>query len=135
MGVETTEKVMIAARVENMNDLYEVSQGRMTPDRVRAADVDARIDTRVTTLAAPASLITRLGLTRFKPCRARTADGEAVVNVFGMVRLVVAGRETRIDVIEVSDGQPLRIGLVPLTALDLAIDLRTGRPITATTAR
>ena len=46
MEIATMGKVLVAAKIENMADLWEVRQGRMDPSQVRSVDVaNALVDT------------------------------------------------------------------------------------------
>ena len=59
----TMGKVSVAARLENLDDLFSVRKGQLTEEQVRHVDVtDALIDTGATGLLAPSRLIAELGL-------------------------------------------------------------------------
>jgi len=46
METPTMGRAIVSARIENLHDLYEVSQGRRQADDVRTVDVtDALVDT------------------------------------------------------------------------------------------
>ncbi len=123
MGMATMGKVLVPARVENVNDLYNVSLGHCSPDAVRRIDVEeALIDTGASTLLMPKSLVAQLGLTPLRSRQARTAAGLVTSKVFGTVRLTVQGRDCTCDVVEVNDDCPVLIGQVPLELLDFVVD-------------
>ena len=48
-------KVTVSAKIENIEDLYEVDRGNLTPDEVRYVEVaDALVDTDATMLSLSA---------------------------------------------------------------------------------
>ena len=116
-------KVIVAAKIENLEDLYAAKKGTLSPDQVRTVEVpDALIDTGATMLSLPAKLIAQLGLERLRTRRARTAAGIAEFGVYSTVQLTVQGRDCRLDVAEVSDDCPVLIGQLPLENLDFVVD-------------
>lgn len=124
--METAEmgRVLVTAKVENLEDLYEVKNGRKTVDQVRSIVVtDALVDTGASTLALPPDLIRQLGLSKSYEKRARTASGTAVVSVYQAVRLTIQDRECTVDVLEVPDGNPVLIGQIPLEFMDFVVDM------------
>lgn len=124
MGTSTIGRVIVAARIENLNDLYEVSKGRLSAEAVRRVDVtDALLDTGATYLSLPRRLVQQLGLERFRSRRARTSSGELKeFDLYGVVRLTIQGRECTTEVAEISDECPSLIGQIPLEMLDFVID-------------
>ncbi len=117
-------RVLVEARVENLEDLFDVRNGRKTPDQVRSVTIpDALVDTGASTLALPASLIRQLGLRKAYEKQARTATGTATVSVYDVARLTIQGRECNVDVLEVPDGNPVLIGQIPLEFMDFVVDL------------
>jgi predicted aspartyl protease len=119
----TVGKVLVAARVENLEDLYSIKKGALQPEQVRAVDVaDALVDTGATMLCLPRRLIDQLGLSPFRARRVRTSAGVVDSAVYEAVRLTVQGRQCTVDVGEVPDDCPVLIGQIPLEALDFVID-------------
>lgn len=116
-------KVVVEAKVENIEDLYELEKGQLSDDQVRSAVVlDALVDTGATMLSLPASKIQQLGLRRLRARRARTATGIAEFDVYGTVQLTIQDRDCRVDVAEIPDDCPMLIGQVPLELLDFVVD-------------
>ena len=125
MGTATMGKVLVTAKIENLDDLFEVTKGQRTGENVRRVEVtDALVDTGATTLILPTRFIQQLGLTRFRTRQARTAGGLISLGIYGMVLLTVQGREARIEVGEASDDTPVLIGQIPLEILDFVIDMQ-----------
>jgi len=116
-------RVTTTAKIENIEDLYEVDKGRLTPEGVRSVEVaDALVDTGATMLSMPNRLIQELGLRRFRTRQARTPPGVMEFDVYGTVQLTIQGRDCRVDVAAVADDCPVMIGQVPLELLDFVVD-------------
>ena len=119
----TVGKVIVTARIENLNELYNAKQGLLKPEQVRAVEVtDALIDTAASTLSLPKRFVAQLGLFPVRSRQARTSAGITTLQVFGAVRLTVQGRNWSGDVIEVPDDCPVLIGQMPLEGLDFVVD-------------
>jgi predicted aspartyl protease len=127
-------RVLTEAKIENIYDLHEVSQGTRSDDQVRRIVVsDALVDSGATTLSLPTRLIQQLGLEKSYEKRATSARGTATVNVYGPVRITLLDRFCSVDVMEVPDEVPVLVGQIPLEMLDLVIDLQ-GRRLTGNPA-
>jgi predicted aspartyl protease len=121
-------KVLVAAKIENLLDLYQANQGLLADDQVRRVEVtDALVDTGAMMLSLPKSLIERLGLTRYRTRRVRTSGGVGETGVYQAVRLTVQGRDCTVDVLEVPEECPVLIGQIPLEGLDFVVDPVNGR--------
>src|SRR5204862_128741 len=130
METDTMGKVLVTAKLENLNDLTLVHQGSKTPDEVRTVDVtDALIDTGATGLLAPSRLIAQLGLVPLRPRQARTIGGLVPLATYRAVRLTVQGRDCICDVAEIPDDHPVIIGQVPLELMDWVVDPKGQRLI------
>ena len=123
MDIVTMGKVVVPARIENLQDYYSCEDGKLAPDRIRAVDVaEALVDTGATTLSMPRRLIQQLGLRRSRTQRMRTAVGTVVFSFYEPVRLLVQERECVTEVAELPDECPVLIGQVPLEMLDFVVD-------------
>jgi predicted aspartyl protease len=123
--METTEmsRVVTAARIESLEDLWAARPGLLAAADVRAVDVsNAMVDTGLMSLAVPTSLIQRLGLTQRGERPSVTSGGMHIAKKFDAVRLTIMGRDCTIDVVEVPDPVPVLIGQVPLELLDFVVD-------------
>ncbi|MFO0849375.1 MAG: retropepsin-like aspartic protease [Gemmataceae bacterium] len=117
-------RVTVGAKVENAQDLWDVRQGRKTPDQVRSVDIpDALVDSGATTLGLPGSLIQQLGLAKSYEKRAKTAGGTVTVGIYDIVNLTIQGRECKVEVMELPEGSPALIGQIPLELMDWVIDM------------
>lgn len=116
-------KVLVTAKIENVQDLLNVRQGLLKSEQVRTVEImDALVDTGATTLSLPKRIIDRLGLQPFSARRARTSGGAVTLQMYGMVQLTVQGRVWRGDVLEIPDDCPALIGQIPLESLDFVVD-------------
>lgn len=116
-------KVLVKARIENVNDLFNAEQGLMKPEDIRAIEVtEAMVDTAASTLSLPKRFVEQLGLRFVRTRHARTSAGAVTFAMYGMVRLTIEDRFWSGDVLEVPDDCPVLIGQLPLEALDYVID-------------
>jgi predicted aspartyl protease len=130
--METTlmGKVVVSAKIENLEDLFDAEKGLITPDTVRSVEVhDALVDTGATGLLLPRSMVASLGLRPLRVRQARGLGGTLPMPMFRAVRLTIQGRDCAIDVGEIGDEFPVLIGQVPLELLDWVVDLRGQRLI------
>jgi predicted aspartyl protease len=123
MEILTMGKVIVSARIENLQDVYEADKRVLPPEEVRSVEVsDALVDTGATLLSLPRRLVAQLGLTLHRTRTARTAAGVLSFGIFSVVRLTVQGRDCITEVCEVPDECPVLIGQVPLELLDFVVD-------------
>ena len=116
-------KVIVTAKLENLEDLHAVHLGVLSADQVRRIEVtDALVDTGAMGMMLPMRLVNQLGLRQWGTRNARTASGPIILPVYGTVQLTVQGREFRCDVYGVPDGTPVLIGQIPLEGLDFVVD-------------
>lgn len=129
----TMGRVITPIVVENLKDLLEVREGKLSANQVRRAEVaEALVDTGAWSLALPTSLIKQLGLTKMSTRPVMTSKGPSQSDTYAAVRLTIQGRECSLDVTEVPDGVPVLVGQIPLELLDFVVDPKgqklTGNP-------
>ena len=118
-------RVITAATIENLGDLWAVNQGIKTQDQVRKIDIqDALVDTGAIVLSLPSRLIQQLGLAPVQSKETLTAGGKRQTMLHEAVRLTIQDRFCSVDVLEVPDEVPVLIGQVPLEVMDFVIDPR-----------
>jgi predicted aspartyl protease len=123
MGTKAMGRVTVAATIENVEDLIMAKKGHLSPEQVRRVEVgDAVVDTGATILSMPRGMIQQLGLEPVRIRQARTSAGNVTVQVYGLARLTVQGRECATDVSELPDDCPVLIGQVPMELLDFVVD-------------
>ena len=126
----TMGRVVVTARLENLDDLFSVEKGQLTADQVRRVEVtDALVDTGATGLLVPKRLIDQLGLFTYRTRDTRTIAGPASLAMYRAVRLTVQGRDCIMDVAEIPDKFSVVIGQVPLELMDWVVDPKNQRPI------
>jgi len=130
MESATMGKVLVSARLENLEDLYQARRGTIPVGQIRFADVvDALIDTGATGLLAPSRMIAQLGLEPLRTRQANTIAGKVPLAMFRAVRLTVQGRDCICDVAEIPDDHSVIIGQVPLELMDWVVDPKGQRLI------
>ncbi len=124
MEPTTMGKVLVAAKLENLEDVFNAEKGLLTPDQVRRVEVtDALVDTGATGLLVPKKYIIQLGLRPYRIRQARGIGGNVSLQMYSAVRLTIQGRDCTMDVAEIGDEFPILIGQFPLEALDWIVDL------------
>jgi predicted aspartyl protease len=126
METDTMGRVLTAATIENLKDLWDAERGLLTNEQVRRVEItDALVDTGATLLSLPSRLIRQLGLDKTSSKRVTSSMGNCEANIYSAVRLTIQGRSCTMDVMEVPDDVPVLIGQIPLEHLDFVVDLRS----------
>jgi predicted aspartyl protease len=130
MGTAVMGKVIVTAKIENLEDLFDAEKGVIQREAVRSVEVhDAVVDTGATTLLVPRSLIAALGLRPLRLRQARGLGGTVPMQMYRAVRLTIQGRDCAIDVGEIGDEFPVLIGQLVLEHLDWVVDPKGQRLI------
>jgi clan AA aspartic protease len=123
-------KVLVRAKIENMEDLVCVFRGLIKPEEVRTLEVtDALVDTGASTLLIPKRLISQLGLRYLRTRPAQGLGGSLQVPIYSVVRLTIEGRECSLEVGEIDDKFPVLIGQIALEMMDWVVDPKGQRLI------
>ncbi|WP_439627946.1 aspartyl protease family protein [Gemmata sp.] len=123
MGTDTMGKVIVRAKVENLDDQYMAHKGLLPAEQIRTLEVDdALVDTGATGLMIPTRLLGSLGLRPTRARQAKTVGGFIPMQMYEAVRLTIQGRECVVEVHEIPDHSPVLIGQIPLEALDWVVD-------------
>lgn len=123
-------KVLVRAKIQNMEDLFGVFKGVLKQEEVRTVEVtDALVDTGASTLLMPRRLISQLGLRYIRTRRAEGLGGSVPLPIYSVVRLTIEGRDCALEVGEIDDKFPVLIGQIPLEMLDWVIDPKGQRLI------
>ncbi len=126
----TMGKVLVRAKIENLEDLFSVHQGHLKPEEVRSVEVtDALVDTGATTLLLPKRLISQLGLRYLRTRPGYGLGGSVSVSMYSIVRLTIEGRDCSLEAGEIDDKFPVLIGQIPLEMLDWVVDTKGQRLI------
>ena len=123
-------KVVVTAKIENLEDLFDAEKGLISADAVRSVEVhDALVDTGATGLLLPKAMVAALGLRPLRIRQARGLGGTVPMPTYRAARLTIQGRDCAIDVGEIGDGFPVLIGQIPLELLDWVVDPKGQRLI------
>jgi predicted aspartyl protease len=130
METGTMGRVVVTAKIENLDDTYRVRKGEIRPDQIRTIEVgDALVDTGASTLMIPASMIRQLGLFPIKTKTSRTVGGPTDITQYSAVRMTIQGRDCTVDVCEIRDDLPVLVGQIPLELMDWVVDAKNQRLI------
>lgn len=125
-----TNKVVVAAVFENLADHLLCKRGEVTTGKVRSVAVEnAHVDPRATRLGLPRHIIDQLGLREEGSGFAETCGANRQSRRFSAVWLTINDRYCTIDVFELPDDRPPRVGKVPLLLMDWVVDPRGQRLI------
>jgi predicted aspartyl protease len=126
--VREVGKVVTSLIIANRGDQARAAAGDIPPDQVRAVTLDAVIvDTGATTLALPADVIARLGLTVRREVPILTATGPSTARLYQDAAVTLLGREGTFDCLKLPAGMDALLGVIPMEALGLEPDLRNQR--------
>ncbi|MGE3076687.1 MAG: aspartyl protease [Dehalococcoidia bacterium] len=117
-------------QLANRDDIGRSRYGDIRPDQVRSLSVsDVLVDTGATLLALPGAMIAQLGLYHIRDVDIETATGFTTARIFGDVELTVEGRSAPFECLEMPGGESVLLGVLPLEALGLELDLQNQRLI------
>lgn len=121
-------QVNVSITVANHIDQILAERGFIPADEIRTVTLDnVIVDTGATLLSLPTAIIERLGLPVKGESIVNTSAGERETRVFREANLLVGGRHSTFDCLELTDiDQPL-LGVVPLEMLGLEPDLQNQR--------
>lgn len=118
-------KILTTLTITNRIDEAKASQGLITNDQVRSVTLrDVLVDTGTTTLCLPPETIAQLGLDLLKEVDVTTAAGLRTARVFQDAKISLCGREGTFECLELPGGRNPLIGVIPLEALGLELDLQ-----------
>ena len=130
METPTMGKVLVTAKIENLEDLYRRKKGLLADDQVRRIEVhDASVDTGATTSCCQSGWSPRWGSSHLRTRHSRDLGGDFMLPMYGTVRLTIQGRDCPVDVGEIGDQYPVLVGQIPLEALDWVVDPKGQRLI------
>ncbi|MDC0835395.1 hypothetical protein CKA32_000907 [Geitlerinema sp. FC II] len=120
MGQVTTTVTIV-----NRLDQGKAEDGLIPEDRVRAITLnDVLVDTGATTLCLPPDAIAALGLKLLREVAVQTATGLETARIFQDAKISVLGREGTFDCLELPGGRDPLLGVIPLEALGIELDLQ-----------
>jgi len=118
-------KVLTSLTVINRADQVLEENGFITSEKVRSVHLkNVLVDSGATTLCLSASVISQLGLKLLKQVDVSTATGVSKANIFRDATISLCGREGTFECLELPGGTEALLGVIPLEALGLELDLQ-----------
>lgn len=118
-------EIKVRIGLKNDGDIYAAKNGYISPDKIRAVEIDATVDTGAVMLYLPEDVVERLGLEAQRKVVVSYADERKEErNVAGTLRIFIGERHMATECIV---GPPLceaLIGQIILEELDLIADCK-----------
>ncbi|MCL1472473.1 retroviral-like aspartic protease family protein [Argonema antarcticum] len=123
-------KITTTLAVTNRLDQGLAERGFIAPDEVRSITLEnVLVDTGATTLCLPQNVIAQLGLKLLKEVSVETATGIGQARIFEDAKISLMGREGTFECLELPGGSSPLLGVIPLEALGIELDLQNQRLI------
>ncbi|GAB1542324.1 hypothetical protein NUACC21_49980 [Scytonema sp. NUACC21] len=118
-------KVFTTLTVINRADQIRAEDGTIAPEQVRSVILkNVLVDTGATTLCLPPQVVAQLGLKLLREVDVATAMGIGKARIFQDAKISLSGREGTFECLELPGGSDALLGVIPLEALGLEIDLQ-----------
>ncbi|MGL4375037.1 MAG: aspartyl protease [Microcoleaceae cyanobacterium] len=118
-------KVFATLTIINRADQIRAEDGTISVDDVRSITLrNVLVDTGATTLCLPADTIGKLGLKILKEVDVATAMGIGKARIFRDATISMFEREGTFECLELPGGGDPLLGVIPLEALGLEVDLK-----------
>ncbi|RUT08180.1 hypothetical protein DSM106972_013480 [Dulcicalothrix desertica PCC 7102] len=118
-------KVLTSLTVINRADQIRAKDGTISPEQVRSVTLEnVLVDTGATTLCLPGDVIAKLGLELLKEVDVATAMGIGQARIFRDATISLCGREGTFECLELPGGRDALLGVIPLEALGIELDLK-----------
>ncbi len=122
---ETMGRITTRLIITNRADQIRAEDGTISPEAVRSVTLDdVLVDTGATTLCLPRDTIAALGLRLLREAVAETATGSTAMRIFQDAKISLLGREGTFECVELPEGRPPLLGVVPLEMLGAELDLQ-----------
>ncbi len=117
-------KVLTDLTVINRADQVLAENGYITTDKIRTVHLkNVLVDSGATTLCLSVNVISQLGLKLLKQV-VSTATGLSKANIFQDAKISLCGREGTFECLELPGSKDALLGVIPLEALGLELDLQ-----------
>jgi len=124
-------KVLTELTIINRADQNVADRGFMPASEVRSVTLDdVLVDTGATTLCLPSDIIAQLGLALLKEVDVETAMGIGKARIFRDATILLGDREGTFECLELPAGGNPLLGVIPLEALGIEVDLRNQKLVT-----
>jgi len=128
-SIEQMERITTTLVITNRGDQVLAQRGLMPVEEVRTTTLkNVLVDTGATTLCLPANVIAQLGLTLLKEVDVATATGFGT-RIFEDAKISLCGREGTFECLELPGGTDALLGVIPLEALGIELDLQNQKLI------
>ncbi|AFZ48981.1 retroviral-like aspartic protease family protein [Dactylococcopsis salina] len=118
-------KVLTTVTITNRADQIRAEEGLIPEKEIRTVTLNKiLVDTGATTLCLPSELIAQLGLKLLKEVDVSTASGLRKARIFRDAVLSLYDREGTFECLELPGGTEPLLGVIPLEALGLELDLQ-----------
>ena len=118
-------KVFATLTIINRADQIRAEDGTISVDEVRSITLkNVLVDTGATTLCLPSDAIGKLGLKILKEVDVATAMGIGKARIFRDATISMFEREGTFECLELPGGGDPLLGVIPLEALGLEVDLK-----------
>ncbi|MEZ2303177.1 MAG: retroviral-like aspartic protease family protein [Microcoleus sp.] len=118
-------KVFATLRITNRADQILAEAGVRSEEQIRSITLkNVLVDTGATTLCLPQDTIAQLGLKLLKEVDVATAMGIGKARIFRDATISMFDREGTFECLELPGGKDALLGVIPLEALGLEVDLQ-----------
>ncbi|MBD2180251.1 aspartyl protease family protein [Planktothrix sp. FACHB-1355] len=118
-------KVFATLTIVNRADQIRAEDGTIPPEQIRSITLkNVLVDTGATTLCLPPEAIAKLGLKLQKEVDVATAMGIGKARIFRDATISMFDREGTFECWELPGGRDPLLGVIPLEALGLEINLK-----------
>jgi clan AA aspartic protease len=129
-SIEQMGKITTTLVITNRLDQGLTERGLMPSEDIRTITLkNVLVDTGATTLCLPANVIARLGLTLLKEVDVATATGFSKARIFEDAKITLGEREGTFECLELPGGTEPLLGVIPLEALGIELDLQNQKLI------
>ncbi len=129
-STEPMGRIITTLIITNRLDQGLAERGLMPGEDVRTITLrNVLVDTGATTLCLPANVIARLGLTLLKEVDVATATGFSKARIFEDAKITLGEREGTFECLELPGGTEPLLGVIPLEALGIELDLQNQKLI------
>jgi clan AA aspartic protease len=122
---EPMGRIITKLVITNRPDEVLAKRGVIAHNEIRSLALDnVLVDTGATTLCLPADIIEQLGLEILKTVEVETATGISQARIFQDAKISLLDREGTFECLELPGGQRPLLGVIPLEALGIELDLQ-----------
>jgi clan AA aspartic protease len=122
---EPMGKIITALVIVNRLDEGLAARGIIAKTEIRSVALDnVLVDTGATTLCLTSDVIEQLGLEILREVDVETATGISKARIFQDAKILLLGREGTFECLELPGGRSPLLGVIPLEALGIELDLQ-----------